>query len=129
MFIYSIRFLASRDRQLDIKAVLRRRSRRWFSATTVLIERSAVGQAGLGYLVDLGRAADIGVCPVADLHGDISMLRRLMESPEQRARLSAVFGILGAVDVPIVYMSNRWWRTQHPQPVIGGGEGLDWIHR
>ena len=55
------------------------------------------------------------------------MLRRLVESPDQRARLSAVFGILGAVDVPIVYMANRWWRTQHPQPVIAGGEnsGLD----
>ena len=54
-------------------------------------------------------------------------LRRLVESAEQRARLSAVFGILGAVDVPIVYMSNRWWRTQHPQPVMAGeaGSGLD----
>jgi heme exporter protein C len=50
------------------------------------------------------------------------LLRRLLESPIQRARLSAVFGIIGAIDVPIVYMSNRWWRTQHPQPVIGGGE-------
>ncbi len=20
-------------------------------------------------------------------------------------------------------MSNRWWRTQHPAPVFGGGEG------
>jgi heme exporter protein C len=29
--------------------------------------------------------------------------------------------------VPIVYMSIRWWRTQHPQPVIFGeqGSGLD----
>ena len=51
------------------------------------------------------------------------MLRRMVESPGQRARLSAVFGILGAVDVPIVYMANRWWRTQHPQPVLAGGEG------
>ncbi|MEW5975921.1 MAG: cytochrome c biogenesis protein CcsA [Acidobacteriota bacterium] len=51
------------------------------------------------------------------------MLRRMVEAPEQRARLSAVFGVLGAVDVPIVYMANRWWRTQHPQPVMGGGEG------
>jgi heme exporter protein C len=50
------------------------------------------------------------------------LLRRLLESPQQRARLSAVFGIMGAVDVPIVYMSNRWWRTQHPSPVLGGGE-------
>ncbi len=51
------------------------------------------------------------------------MLRRLVDSPEQRARLCAVFSVLGAVDAPIVYMANRWWRTQHPQPVMGGGEG------
>src|SRR5437773_577589 len=36
---------------------------------------------------------------------------------------SAVFGILAAVDIPIVYMANRWWRTQHPAPVIAGGAG------
>ena len=53
------------------------------------------------------------------------ILRRVLESPERKARLSAVFGIIGAVDVPIVYMSNRWWRTQHPQPVMAGGGGLD----
>jgi heme exporter protein C len=29
--------------------------------------------------------------------------------------------------VPIVYMANRWWRTQHPAPVFGGspGSGMD----
>jgi len=51
------------------------------------------------------------------------MLRRVVDSPSQRAKLSAVFGILAAVDVPIVYMANRWWRTQHPAPVIAGGAG------
>jgi len=51
------------------------------------------------------------------------MLRRVVDSPGQRAKLSAVFGILAAVDVPIVYMANRWWRTQHPAPVIAGGPG------
>ncbi len=50
------------------------------------------------------------------------MLRRLVEAPEQRARLSAVVSIFGAVDALIVYMANRWWRTQHPQPVVAGGE-------
>jgi len=34
-----------------------------------------------------------------------------------------VLGIFGALDVPIVYMSNRWWRTQHPAPVFGGAPG------
>lgn len=36
---------------------------------------------------------------------------------------TAVFGIFAFLDVPIVYMSIRWWRTQHPAPVIAGGEG------
>ena len=37
--------------------------------------------------------------------------------------LAAVLAIFGFVDVPIVYMSIRWFRTQHPSPVFGGGEG------
>ena len=37
--------------------------------------------------------------------------------------LSAVLAIFGAADVIFVYLAIRWFRTQHPQPVIGGGEG------
>ncbi len=51
------------------------------------------------------------------------MLRSYVLNPGRAAVLGAVVGILGFVDVPIVYMSIRWWRTQHPQPVIAGGEG------
>jgi heme exporter protein C len=51
------------------------------------------------------------------------MLRSYVFNPGRAAALGAVVGILGFVDVPIVYMSIRWWRTQHPQPVIAGGEG------
>ncbi len=35
--------------------------------------------------------------------------------------LAAVLNIFGALDIPIVYVSNRVWRTQHPSPVFGGG--------
>jgi heme exporter protein C len=49
------------------------------------------------------------------------LLRGLLEDPERRATLSAVFGIFAFLDVPLVYMSNRLWRTQHPAPVIFGG--------
>jgi heme exporter protein C len=54
------------------------------------------------------------------------MLRRL-SATDQAPTLAAVLAIFGFVDVPIVYMSIRWWRTQHPQPVIFGeqGSGLD----
>jgi heme exporter protein C len=49
------------------------------------------------------------------------MLRGLLEDPRHRATLSAVFGIFAFLDVPLVYLSNRLWRTQHPQPVFFGG--------
>ena len=51
------------------------------------------------------------------------LLRDFLEEPARRATLAAVFGIFAFVDVPIVYFSIRLWRTQHPQPVLGGGEG------
>jgi heme exporter protein C len=50
------------------------------------------------------------------------LLRRFAAGPQMQT-LAAVLGIFGAIDVPIVYMANRWWRTQHPAPVFGGGEG------
>jgi heme exporter protein C len=37
--------------------------------------------------------------------------------------VAAVLSIFAAVDVPIVYMSIRWWRTQHPAPVFFGAPG------
>jgi len=51
------------------------------------------------------------------------LLRGLLEDPEKKASLSAIFGIFAFLDVPLVYLSNRLWRTQHPQPVIAGGNG------
>jgi heme exporter protein C len=51
------------------------------------------------------------------------LLLRRFTAAGQVQTLSAVLAIFGALDVPIVYMSTRWWRTQHPQPVIGGGQG------
>ena len=33
--------------------------------------------------------------------------------------LAASLAVLAALDMPIVYMANRWFRTSHPQPLIG----------
>jgi heme exporter protein C len=54
------------------------------------------------------------------------MLRRF-SSTAQTQTLAAVISIFAAIDVPIVWMSIRWWRTQHPAPVFFGGPdaGLD----
>lgn len=51
------------------------------------------------------------------------MLLRRFTAGGQMRTLSAVLAIFGAIDVPIVYMSTQWWRTQHPQHLIGGGPG------
>jgi heme exporter protein C len=53
------------------------------------------------------------------------LLRALLPDAERRARICAVFGVFAFLDVPLVYFSIWLWRTQHPQPVIGGGGSLD----
>jgi heme exporter protein C len=52
------------------------------------------------------------------------VLRRFSTS-SQTPKLAAVVAILGALDVPLVYFSIWFFRTQHPSPVIGGGGSLD----
>ncbi|HEY7096799.1 MAG TPA: cytochrome c biogenesis protein [Terriglobales bacterium] len=52
------------------------------------------------------------------------MLRRFSSSG-QTPQIAAVLAILGALDVPLVYFSIWFFRTQHPQPVIGGGGSID----
>jgi len=54
------------------------------------------------------------------------MLRRAIDEPAQRARLSAVVSIFGFVEVIIVYKAIDWFRTLHPQPVLSvrGGGGM-----
>ena len=53
------------------------------------------------------------------------MLRASSPPGHKRARLCAVVGIVGWVDVPIVFMSIRWWRTIHPLLINGQGMNLD----
>lgn len=50
------------------------------------------------------------------------LLLRHFAAGAQMQTLAAVLSIFGALDVPIVYMANRWWRTQHPAPVFGGSD-------
>ena len=47
------------------------------------------------------------------------LMVRSYAEPPRGPRFAAVVGIVAFVDVPIVYMSNYWWRTLHPPPAIG----------
>jgi heme exporter protein C len=51
------------------------------------------------------------------------MLRVYLINPDQAEALAAVVSIMGFADAIFDYMSIRWFRTQHPQPVMGGGPG------
>lgn len=51
------------------------------------------------------------------------LLRNIVTDNQTKAKLSSVIGILAFVDVPVIYFSIRWWRTQHPSPVMAGGQG------
>ena len=47
------------------------------------------------------------------------MVRSYAPSQSKGAVYGAVVGIVGFVDVPIVYYSVVWWRSIHPSPVVG----------
>jgi heme exporter protein C len=44
--------------------------------------------------------------------------RGLAVDQTRGARIAAVIGIVGFVDVPLVHFSVRWFRTQHPTPTV-----------
>jgi heme exporter protein C len=52
------------------------------------------------------------------------LLRKFIAETERKRVYSAVLGIIGFVDVPIVFFSIRWWRTMHPNVLQKGGGGL-----
>jgi heme exporter protein C len=47
------------------------------------------------------------------------MARAYAPSRSQGAVFAAVVGIIGFIDVPIVYYSVQWWRSIHPAAVVG----------
>jgi heme exporter protein C len=53
------------------------------------------------------------------------LILRRFSSGSQTPVLAAALAIFGALDVPLVYFSIWFFRTQHPQPVIGDGGSMD----
>jgi heme exporter protein C len=47
------------------------------------------------------------------------MLRSYMGRTLESARGGAVIGVIGVIDLPIIYFSVNWWRGQHPIQQIG----------
>ena len=96
----------------------------WVFATIVLVTGSIWGRIawGIWWAWD-PRLTSMLICWL--LLVSYLMLRRAVDEPNQRARLSAVLSIFTFTDWLIVWKSIEWWRTQHPGPVLsirnGGG--------
>jgi heme exporter protein C len=54
-------------------------------------------------------------------------LRAFTDDPDRRARWAAAVGIFGFINVPIVFMSVRWWRTLHQ--VQSTGESVAGVYK
>jgi len=52
------------------------------------------------------------------------LLRQMVDSPERSARFGAVLAIVGFVNVPLVFLTIRLWRTIHPVLFTTEGFGL-----
>lgn len=61
------------------------------------------------------------------IYGGYLLLRAFARPGADVARIAAIVGIIGFLDVPIIHLSVLWWRTLHPEPVVmilddpGGG--------
>lgn len=52
------------------------------------------------------------------------IFRSSMPDSEKKFKYCAVFGIIGFLDIPVVHMSIRIWRTIHPVVIEGGKMNL-----
>ncbi|HEY2932187.1 MAG TPA: cytochrome c biogenesis protein CcsA [Acidobacteriota bacterium] len=53
------------------------------------------------------------------------LLRANMEESDRKYRISAILGIIAFIDVPITFMSIRWWRSIHPVVITSKGMNLE----
>lgn len=53
------------------------------------------------------------------------ILRSSLPEGERKYKFAAVFGIIGALDVPVVYFSIHFWRTIHPVVITSSEVRLD----
>lgn len=47
------------------------------------------------------------------------MFRAYFPPGEQRRRLAAIIGVMGAIDTPIIYIGAQLWERAHPSAVVG----------
>ena len=122
VFITSIVYLRTRDKKWDVVAASAVEIGIVFN-TLMLISGSIFARPNWGtwwnWEPRLTTALVLWVVYVAYL-----LVRGYSSGSDQAARLSAVIGIVGFVDVPIVFLSTTWWQLQHPGALVFETGGL-----
>lgn len=125
VFVSSIMYLRTKKEKWDIKAASTSEVGVIFAVLTLITgslwAKSAWGQYWVTWDVRLNTSLVLFLIYLSYL-----MVRKSIDEPEKRARLSAVFGIVGFIGVPLSFLSIRLWNraTVHPVVVGPGGGGI-----
>lgn len=119
-FVVSIIYLARRSRQADALAVSTAEVGVVF-CTVVLVTGPLWARPvwGIWWTWDARLTSTLLLWLI---YVSYLILRRYSTSG-QTPVIAAVLAVFGFLDVPFVYLANRLFRTQHPQPVYFGGPG------
>ena len=115
VFVSSILYLRGKQQKWDIVALSAAEVGVIFAFLTLasgsIWAKSAWGEYWVTWDVRLNTSLVLFLIYLSYL-----MVRQAVEEPEKRARLSAVFGIVGFIGVPLSFMSIRLWNraTIHP---------------
>lgn len=118
VFIYSIRYLWKQNENNDLLAASAAEVGAVFTGLTLMLGMIWGRPAwGVWWVWDARLTSTLVLFLI--FVGYLA-LRAFVDDPVQRAKWSAAVGAIGAINVPIVYMSVKWWRTLH-QPQSSPG--------
>ncbi|SNQ61664.1 cytochrome c biogenesis protein [Candidatus Methanoperedens nitratireducens] len=125
VFISGIKYLRTKQEKWDTRAVSAAEVGVIFAFLTLITgslwARSAWGEYWVTWDVRLNTSLVLFLIYISYL-----MVRKSIDEPEKRARLSSVFGIIGFISVPLSFLSIRLWNraTVHPVVIGSGGGGI-----
>ena len=88
------------------------------ACTITLVTGSIWARAAWGIFWDMADPRLMTVAIMWLTYAGYLALRASLDEPEKRSRFSAVFGVVAAVNLPIVYFSIQWFgKAHHPMQV------------
>lgn len=115
-FVGSVMYLLRRDLRFDRVAAASAEIGLLFTGLT-LVTGAIWGKATWGKWWDWDpRLTTTAILFV--IYAGYLLLRQSLVDRQRRARLGAVFGIVGFLNVPVVHFSVLWWRGLHQPPTV-----------